>query len=175
VTETVVGIVAHPDDEIGMVGTLKNHANRGDTVILAWMTAGESTTALKGTPEKKGEIRKKQAEEVSSVLGVKTRFLGFKDSQIPHTVEAAKKVAEFIREVSPTGCVNLCAISQPITSIPGFCQFIPVLQSRIDTPSGLRGRFTAKRHFRKNCGYLLQDVWELACHRMEIHQFAILR
>lgn len=102
VTETVVGIVAHPDDEIGMVGTLKNHADRGDTVILAWMTAGESTTALEGTPEKKGALRKKHAEDVSSILGVKTRFLGFKDSQIPYTVDAAKKVAEFVREVSPT-------------------------------------------------------------------------
>ena len=102
VTETVLGIVAHPDDEIGMAGTLKNHADRGDTVVLAWMTAGENTTMLKGTPEEKAEIRKEQAEEVSAVLGVETRFLGFSDSQVPYTVEASKKVAEFIKEVKPS-------------------------------------------------------------------------
>lgn len=101
-TETILGIVAHPDDEIGMVGTLKNHADRGDTVVLAWMTAGENTTMLKGTPEEKAAIRKDQAAKVSSILGVKTRFLGFPDSQVPHTVEASKKVAEFIREVKPS-------------------------------------------------------------------------
>ncbi|MBU7024329.1 MAG: PIG-L family deacetylase, partial [Theionarchaea archaeon] len=101
-TETILGIVAHPDDEIGMVGTLKNHADRGDTVVLAWMTAGENTTMLKGAPEEKAAIRRDQAAKVSSILGVKTRFLGFPDSEVPHTVEASKKVAEFIREVKPS-------------------------------------------------------------------------
>lgn len=101
-TETVLGIVAHPDDEIGMVGTLKNHADRQDTVVLAWMTSGENTTMLKGTPEEKAQIRKEQAEEVSHLLGVKTRFLGFKDSQVSYTLEASQKVAEFIREIKPT-------------------------------------------------------------------------
>ena len=101
-TETVLGIVAHPDDEIGMVGTLKNHADRQDTVVLAWMTSGENTTMLKGTPEEKAQIRKEQAEEVSHLLGVKTRFLGFKDSQVSYTLDASQKVAEFIREIKPT-------------------------------------------------------------------------
>ena len=101
-TETVLGIVAHPDDEIGMAGTLKNHADRGDTVVLAWMTAGENTTMLKGTPEEKAAIRKKQAEEVSALLGVEIRFLDFRDSQVPYTMEASKKAAAFIREVKPT-------------------------------------------------------------------------
>jgi len=102
VTETVLGIVAHPDDEIGMAGTLKNHADRGDSVVLAWMTAGENTTMLKGTPEEKANIRKEQAGEVSDLLGVNTRFLGFTDSQVSYTMEASKKVASFIKEVKPT-------------------------------------------------------------------------
>ncbi len=102
VTETILGIVAHPDDEIGMAGTLKNHADRGDTVVLAWMTAGENTTMLRGTPEEKAEIRKSQAEEVSRLLRVETQFLGFPDSEIAYTMEASKRVAEFLREVKPT-------------------------------------------------------------------------
>ncbi len=101
-TETVLGIVAHPDDEIGMAGTLKNHADRGDTVVLAWMTAGENTTMLRGTPEEKGEIRKNQAQEVSRILGVETHFLGFSDSQVPYTMEASKNVAAFIKEIKPS-------------------------------------------------------------------------
>jgi LmbE family N-acetylglucosaminyl deacetylase len=102
VTETVLGIVAHPDDEIGMVGTLKNYADRGDTVVLAWMTAGENTTMLTGTPEEKARIRKEQAEAVSALLGVETRFLGFEDSHIPRTRDSAEKVAAFIREIKPS-------------------------------------------------------------------------
>ena len=105
-TETVLGIVAHPDDEIGMAGTLKNHADRGDTVVLAWMTAGENTTMLKGSPEEKAQIRKEQAEYVSALLQVKTRFLGFKDSEVPYTMEASKKVAEFIRDVKPSTVIT---------------------------------------------------------------------
>ena len=105
-TETVLGIVAHPDDEIGMAGTLKNHADRGDTVVLAWMTAGENTTMLKGSPEEKAQIRKEQAKEVSALLQVKTRFLGFKDSEVPYTMEASKKVAEFIRDVKPSTVIT---------------------------------------------------------------------
>jgi LmbE family N-acetylglucosaminyl deacetylase len=106
VTETVLGIVAHPDDEIGMAGTLKNHADRGDTVVLAWMTAGENTTMLKGSPEEKAQVRKEQAEEVSELLQIETRFLGFKDSEVPYTTEASKKVAEFIRDVKPSTVIT---------------------------------------------------------------------
>jgi LmbE family N-acetylglucosaminyl deacetylase len=102
VTETIVGIVAHPDDEIAMVGTLKNHADRGDSVTLAWMTAGENTTMLKGSPEEKAAIRRDQADAVSALLGVKTHFLGFSDSQVPYTMEAAHRVADFFRETKPS-------------------------------------------------------------------------
>lgn len=105
-TEIVLGIVAHPDDEIGMAGTLKNHADRGDTVVLAWMTAGENTTMLKGSPEEKAQVRKEQAEEVSELLQIETRFLGFKDSEVPYTTEASKKVAEFIRDVKPSTVIT---------------------------------------------------------------------
>lgn len=97
-----MGIVAHPDDEIGMVGTLKNHADKGDSVVLAWMTAGENTTMLKGSPEEKAAIRKEQADAVSALLGVKTQFLEFSDSQVSYTMEAAQKVARFLRELKPT-------------------------------------------------------------------------
>lgn len=101
-TETVLGVVAHPDDEIGMAGTLKNHADRGDTVVLAWMTEGENTTMLKGTPKEKALTRKKQAGDVSHLLGVKTRFLGFRDSEVAYSLEAAKKMAGLIRELKPS-------------------------------------------------------------------------
>ncbi len=42
--KTIISLFAHPDDELGAIGTLANHAERGDRVIMAWTTCGELTT-----------------------------------------------------------------------------------------------------------------------------------
>lgn len=46
----VFACFAHPDDEVGALGTLANHADRGDRVVLGWMTCGENTSMSKGRP-----------------------------------------------------------------------------------------------------------------------------
>ena len=45
--KTVFACFAHPDDEVGALGTLANHVDRGDRVVLAWMTSGENTSMSK--------------------------------------------------------------------------------------------------------------------------------
>ena len=37
----LMAVFAHPDDELGCVGTLAKHAARGDQVMLVWTTHGE--------------------------------------------------------------------------------------------------------------------------------------
>ena len=45
--KTVFACFAHPDDEVGALGTLANHGDCGDRVVLAWMTCGENTSMSK--------------------------------------------------------------------------------------------------------------------------------
>lgn len=46
--KTILACFAHPDDELGCVGTLANHAKNGDRVVIAWTTSGEMASFLKG-------------------------------------------------------------------------------------------------------------------------------
>jgi len=54
----LMAVFAHPDDEIGAAGTLALHAQKGDRVMLVWMTRGELASQFGDTPE----------EEVARVL-----------------------------------------------------------------------------------------------------------
>lgn len=99
--KTVLAIFAHSDDELGVSGTLANHAENGDDVYLAFLTKGENASTVKGSAE---EIRKKREEhtkKISELLGVKVRYLDFKDSKIEHNVQGGYKVAELIKEIQP--------------------------------------------------------------------------
>jgi len=75
--KTILAIFAHPDDEINCIGVLKNHSERGDRCVLAWLTHGEQATTLEGTPEEKRAIRRKHAEKVADLLGCEIKFLAF--------------------------------------------------------------------------------------------------
>lgn len=101
--ETVLAIFAHPDDELGVAGTLANHADKGDRVVLLWLTQGENSSTVQGKSRNEiKEIRRKHGEEIGSILGCETRFLDMPDSAVRPTHENALKVAEVLREVRPT-------------------------------------------------------------------------
>lgn len=105
----ILGIVAHPDDEIGMVGTLKNHSVRGDKVFLAWMTRGELISVFDPAEyslEDVAAIRTNQAEKTAYLVGAKPVFLDFPDSNVPDSRDAALKVAELIRKTRPTAIIT---------------------------------------------------------------------
>lgn len=99
--KTVLTVFAHPDDEILCIGTLANHAKRGDRVVISWMTDGRMTSVLKGSPEEKAKVRRKQMEKVAKLVGAETRVLDFKDSKIYPSWEASIKVSELIKEIKP--------------------------------------------------------------------------
>jgi LmbE family N-acetylglucosaminyl deacetylase len=99
--KTILAIFAHPDDEIGAIGTLKNHSERGDRCVLAWLTHGEQATTLDGTLEEKRAIRQKHAEKVGELLDCEIRFVGFPDSRVEPSREASEEVAELIRDIKP--------------------------------------------------------------------------
>lgn len=111
--ETILAIFAHPDDELTVVGTLVNHAERGDRTMLAWLTFGEAATTIEGSPEEKARIREQHTKKVGALLGAETRILEFRDSHVPHTVESARSIADLIREVKPTAVITWNIFWQP--------------------------------------------------------------
>jgi LmbE family N-acetylglucosaminyl deacetylase len=97
----VVAVFAHPDDEAGLIGTLANHAERGDNVYAIFLTRGENASSLCCTPEEIMEIREGHARKIEKLLGVEYRLLDIPDSGVRATAENAKKLAKHFKEIKP--------------------------------------------------------------------------
>jgi bacillithiol biosynthesis deacetylase BshB1 len=103
VTETellpldVLVISPHPDDaELGMGGTILRMKAEGWTVGILDLTDGEPTPY--GTPE----IRAKETEEATAILGVHWRGnLGLPNRFLEATIEARALLAGYIRRLRP--------------------------------------------------------------------------
>lgn len=101
-TKTLLVGFAHPDDEVACAGTLAAHAERGDRVVLLWLTRGEMTQAFPGLqPEEVGARRTEYGRGAAAVLGAEPRFMDFRDTQLVPTPEAARQVARVIADVRP--------------------------------------------------------------------------
>lgn len=119
-TQTILAVLAHPDDEsFGMGGTLALYARRGADVYLVCATRGEAGTVdaeyLKGFVSI-AELRESELRCAAAHLGLKEAFfLGYRDSgmtgsednrhpeaQINHPLdEVAARVVKYIRELKP--------------------------------------------------------------------------
>jgi LmbE family N-acetylglucosaminyl deacetylase len=119
-TQTVLAVLAHPDDEsFGLGGTLALYARKGCDVYLVCATRGEVGTVdpehLRGF-ESVAEVREAELRCAAEHLGLKQIFfLDYRDSgmpgmdanrhpeaQINHSVaEVAGRVVKYIRELKP--------------------------------------------------------------------------
>ncbi len=100
--KTVFACFAHPDDEVGALGTLANHVDRGDRVVLAWMTCGENTSMSKGkTPDEVARERRRHGQEVGKIIGSEVAFFEYGDTQVQLTRDAAARMGRFIAELKP--------------------------------------------------------------------------
>lgn len=100
--KTVVALMAHPDDELGCIGLLANHAKRGDRVILAWTTYGELASAFSELDNGEvAEIRKKHGDEIASIVGGESYFFGYPDCGVLHNREVAVAIAKKLAEWKP--------------------------------------------------------------------------
>lgn len=97
----LLALVAHPDDaDIFCGGTLAKHADRGDDVVIGYMTRGE----YGGTDTTEAElaaVREAEAERSADVLGADLTFLGFEDGRITYSLENRLTVVDVIREHDP--------------------------------------------------------------------------
>jgi N-acetylglucosamine malate deacetylase 1 len=80
-TEIVLAIVAHPDDEVlGAGGTLARHAAQGDEVHLLFLTDG---TGARGADQRAVTRRAQAAREAASALGAREpTFFQFPDNRL---------------------------------------------------------------------------------------------
>ncbi|UJG39583.1 MAG: PIG-L family deacetylase [Candidatus Heimdallarchaeum aukensis] len=107
--KTILACFAHPDDELGCVGTLANHAKNGDRVVIAWTTSGEMASFFEGMSfEEVKDIREKQGREIGKIIGsnVETIFLGYGDTEVIPTRENAIKMAKIIAKIKPDAVIS---------------------------------------------------------------------
>jgi bacillithiol biosynthesis deacetylase BshB1 len=93
----IIAFGAHPDDvELSMGGTIISLVEKGFKVGIVDLTQGELSS--RGTIE----IRKKETEKASKILGIHYREnLKMKDGQIEINLDSIKKVVEVIRKFKP--------------------------------------------------------------------------
>ena len=101
-TDTLLVVLAHPDDEIGCAGTIAAHAAAGNRVVLTFFTHGEMTEALGPlSAEEVAALREEHAHEAGRLLGCEIRFLDYHDTRIECTADANYDVAKLIADVRP--------------------------------------------------------------------------
>ncbi len=108
----VVAVFAHPDDEAGIIGTLANHAQKGDNVHAIFLTRGENASSLCCTPEEIMEIRGGHVKQIEAILGVKYHLLDLPDSGVHPSVENAKRLAGHFKELQPHIVITWCQSEQ---------------------------------------------------------------
>jgi LmbE family N-acetylglucosaminyl deacetylase len=109
---TMLGIWAHPDDEVFVAGgLLADAARRGDRVVCIHMTGGEAGLSFghPSTPMTLADIRRQELEASLTCLGVEEqRFFGYPDgrlSQVPE-VDAVARVHDVLVELQPDEIVT---------------------------------------------------------------------
>lgn len=95
--KTALIIAPHPDDaEIAMAGTIVKMVHDGWNVIIIDLTNGEPT------PHGSTEIRTKETQQATRILGIKKRIcLNLPNRRIGNTIENRGKIAELIRLNKP--------------------------------------------------------------------------
>jgi LmbE family N-acetylglucosaminyl deacetylase len=102
----VLAIGAHAGDaEITTGALLARHKRLGDRVALLHLTLGEGGNP-KMTAAAYGEQKKREALVAAKVLGAEVYFGPWKDGELRDTEDAARYVADVVRQVKPTHVVT---------------------------------------------------------------------
>ncbi len=98
----IMAVFAHPDDELGCVGTLAKHAARGDQVMLVWTTHGELASQFGDTEH--AEVRRVRQEHgawVAAQLGAEHHFFDMGDSRMTGDRTEGLALARLYAQVKP--------------------------------------------------------------------------
>jgi N-acetylglucosamine malate deacetylase 1 len=103
---TILAIGAHAGDaELTAGAILARHKRLGDRVVMLHLTLGEGGNPKLG-PAAYGEQKKGEALAAARVLGAEALFGPWKDGELRDTEEAARWVADVLRQVKPTHVIT---------------------------------------------------------------------
>lgn len=163
--KTILSFFAHPDDELGAIGTLANHASRGDNVVMCWATYGELTTLLPelSIDEVKKE-RMKHAQDIADIVGANhIKILDFGDSMVQNTRDQRIQVGKLYVEEKPDAVITWGFNNpHPDHRYTGFLALDGIKMARInkimetDTPH--RKNIKLLSYFEKGNGFPIKYV-----------------
>jgi len=111
----LLGVFAHPDDEVTMAGAYRHYHDAGVTTALLCATRGEegeiSDPAL-ATHETLGKVREQELREACRIMGVDDlTFLDYHDGRLADAdpVEATGRIVRQIRRLRPQVVVTFDA------------------------------------------------------------------
>lgn len=103
----LLAVFAHPDDELGCIGTLAKHAARGDAVMLVWTTHGELASQFEGVAD--DEVRRTRlghGARVAELVGAEHRFFDMGDSRMNGSRDEALQLARLYAEFRPDALIT---------------------------------------------------------------------
>lgn len=103
----ILAVFAHPDDEIGCIGTLAKHAARGDEVMLVWTTLGELASQFGDTPhEEVTRVRREHGAWVARRIGARFQFFDMGDSRMTGRRHEALQLARLYARFRPNAVLT---------------------------------------------------------------------
>lgn len=100
--KTLLVGLAHPDDEVGVAGTILSHREQGHRVVIAWLTRGEMTAAFGDIPATEVARRRTElGERAAQMLNCQARFFGMPDTRLRPGPAPAAEIARLVAEVRP--------------------------------------------------------------------------
>jgi N-acetylglucosamine malate deacetylase 1 len=103
----ILAVFAHPDDELGCVGTLKKHAQRGDEVMLVWTTHGELASQFGDQSDTEvRRIRHEHGAWIADKVGAKYHFFDMGDSRMTGSRDEALQLARLYASFKPDAIIT---------------------------------------------------------------------
>jgi LmbE family N-acetylglucosaminyl deacetylase len=103
----IMAVFAHPDDEIGCMGTLAQHAARGDEIMLVWTTLGELASQFgDASHEEVTRIRREHGAWVAGRIGAQHHFFDMGDSRMTGSRTEALHLARLYARFRPNAVIT---------------------------------------------------------------------
>lgn len=103
----ILAVFAHPDDELGCVGTLKKHVERGDEAMFVWTTYGEVASQYADhSHEEVQKIREEHGAFVAKEVGASYHFFDMGDSRMTGQRDEALALARLYAHFKPDALIT---------------------------------------------------------------------